>query len=118
MQEGKTMSHAHAFIDRKGSESLILTPIQEQSSSIRELDGLQICTFGSIQVRLAGVTLSFVRRKAVALLVYLAATRRTHTRDALSNLLWGSLPQARACANLRKVISELREQVNEALIIT
>lgn len=79
---------------------------------------LMIQAFGSPVLRLGGTPLAFARRKALALLVYLAMTHRVHTREALATLLWGDLPQERAFANLRKVLSELREQIENALIIT
>jgi DNA-binding SARP family transcriptional activator len=79
---------------------------------------LMIQVLGTPVLRLGNAPLAFARRKALALLVYLATTHRVHTREALATLLWGDLPQERAFANLRKILSELREQIDNALIIT
>jgi DNA-binding SARP family transcriptional activator len=75
------------------------------------LGGLQITHDG------APVT-SFVSVKAPALLCYLAVTGRPQFRLVLAGLLWGDLPEEDACANLRKVLSNLRDLVGDHLIIT
>jgi len=46
-------------------------------------------------------------RKAVALLAYLALTRRSHARDSLVGLLWPDHGQKRARAALRRTLSSL-----------
>src|SRR5215217_8489492 len=46
-------------------------------------------------------------RKAIALVAYLAVTRRRHTRDALAGLLWPEYNQTRARAALRRTLSSL-----------
>jgi len=46
-------------------------------------------------------------RKAVALLAYLALTRRPHARDSLVGLLWPDHGQKRARAALRRTLSSL-----------
>ena len=51
----------------------------------------------------------FVYNKALALLAYLAVTKRPHSRESLAGLLWGEMPDAAAKANLRKILSVLRE---------
>lgn len=79
---------------------------------------LTMQVFGPPILRLGDALLVFSRRKTTALLLYLAITRRTHTRDALANLLWGEMAQARAMANLRKSLSELRERVGAAVNIS
>ena len=70
---------------------------------------LQLTTLGRLHIRQndspAPRTLT---TKAQALLVYLAITRRPHTREALANLLWGDMPEAEAQTNLRKALSTLR----------
>jgi DNA-binding SARP family transcriptional activator len=76
---------------------------------------LTIAAFGTPILRRGDVPLVFIRRKTVALLLYLAVTRRAHSRDALADLLWSELPQERAQANLRKSLCELREQVGTAV---
>ncbi len=54
---------------------------------------------------------SLTLAKGQALLFYLAASGRVHTRAALAALLWGDLPDAAARANLRKVLHELRQDL-------
>src|SRR4051812_4967874 len=87
---------------------------------LQDQDGntLTIQVFGRPAISFGGDPLAFVRRESAALLIYLAVTRRPHARDVLANLLWGNLPQVRAAANLHEVLSELRERVNEAMVIT
>lgn len=77
---------------------------------------LTIRAFGVPAFSFGGVPLGFAHRESVALLMYLAITRRSHTPDALAHLLWGNLPQERAAANLRAVVTELRERVGEAVV--
>lgn len=78
---------------------------------------LTLQAFGFPALRLGDEHLAFSRRKTGALLLYLAITRRVHARDTLANLLWGEMTQERAMANLRKSLSELREQVSATVVI-
>lgn len=55
-------------------------------------------------------------RKALALFVYLAVTRRPHTRDALSGLLWPDYDQAHARATLRRTLSPLHRLLGEGYL--
>ena len=48
---------------------------------------LRMRLFGPPRISLGNVPLSFKRRKAVAMLTYLAMTGRVHTREALASLL-------------------------------
>jgi len=73
---------------------------------------------GAPEVRQDGkVIVGLTSAKAQALLYYLTMTRRVHTRAALAGLLWGESGEEQARSNLRKVIQQLREQLNEYLII-
>lgn len=58
------------------------------------------------------------RRKALALLVYLAATEQTHSRDALATLLWPEYGQSQARANLRNALSALHQALGEGMLVT
>jgi DNA-binding SARP family transcriptional activator/predicted ATPase len=49
------------------------------------------------------------RRKAVALVAYLAVTRRSYSREALTALLWPDTHRARAHANLRNILWILKQ---------
>ena len=67
--------------------------------------------FGSPRVTLDGREIHIPRRKAIALLAYLATTKRTHSRDALAVLLWPDSDQSSALANLRRVLSDLNKSL-------
>src|SRR5258706_9122280 len=82
-------------------------------------DGLRITTLGGLTITLDGVpTARLPRRKAEALLVYLACTRRPHARDVLADLLWDDLAAAQAHANLSVLLSGLRAQLGGYLVIS
>jgi DNA-binding SARP family transcriptional activator len=71
-----------------------------------------------------GVTLGdepvtgFVSSKAQALVYYLAATGRAHTRETLAGLLWSDKPDTAARSNLRNALSSLRGLIGPYLLIT
>ncbi len=80
---------------------------------------LQFQLLGGLHISRDGVELrGFISRKAQALLVYLALTRRAHFREALQGLLWGDLPQNRAASNLRVTLNNLRRLVPQNLEVT
>jgi DNA-binding SARP family transcriptional activator/predicted ATPase len=70
---------------------------------------LQIRLLGAPEIILndAPVT-DLISVKAQALLFYLAATGRRHTRSTLGALLWGDVPEPTSRANLRKALQQLR----------
>ncbi|MEZ4863683.1 MAG: AAA family ATPase [Caldilineaceae bacterium] len=69
---------------------------------------LHLHLFGSPQFVWQDKALNgFVSNKARALLIYLAVTGRSHSRDTLAELLWADTPITRR-ANLRRVLSNLR----------
>ena len=73
-------------------------------------EGLRLLLLGKPQILRDGVPVTgFVYNKALALLAYLAVTKRPHSRESLAGLLWGEMPDAAAMANLRKILSVLRE---------
>lgn len=79
---------------------------------------LRLIFLGKPQISRGDAPLTgLVYNKALALLAYLAVTRRPHSREALAGLLWGEMPDAAAKANLRKILSALREVAGHALII-
>jgi len=80
---------------------------------------LAVTLFGSPTVALDGRPVrGFVSSKAAALVYYLAATGRSHTREALAGLLWGEVTEAQAHKNLRDVLSNLRRLLDPYLQIT
>ncbi len=58
---------------------------------------------------------SFVPVKAQALLAYLAATGRAHSREALADLFWGERPEAKARLSLQQGLRNLRGIVGPTL---
>jgi predicted ATPase/DNA-binding SARP family transcriptional activator len=62
------------------------------------------------------------RRKAIALLAYLAVNdigrpRQKYSRESLSALLWPDYDQAKAFSNLRTILWELRQAIGESWLI-
>ncbi|MBE7469693.1 MAG: tetratricopeptide repeat protein [Anaerolineales bacterium] len=68
---------------------------------------LRLYGLGPPRVELAGAPVDLPRRKALALLIYLAASGQPHSRDALATLFWPDLNQQRARANLRRDLAVL-----------
>ena len=57
-------------------------------------------------------------RKAEALLVYLVCRRRAVAREVLAELLWDERGQEQGLANLRSILSSLRQQLKPYLLVT
>jgi predicted ATPase/DNA-binding SARP family transcriptional activator len=70
---------------------------------------LALFLLGPPQIKLNDTPIEFDRRKAVALLAYLAVTGETHSRDTLATLLWSDYDQQRARAALRRTLSALNK---------
>ncbi len=80
---------------------------------------VRIFTLGGLRIEQDGKTLPpFAARKEEALLVYLAATQQAHPREVLADLLWDERTQSQALANLRVVLSGLRQRLAPYLTIT
>ncbi|HRQ41866.1 MAG TPA: BTAD domain-containing putative transcriptional regulator [Chloroflexota bacterium] len=74
---------------------------------------LRILLLGSPQIECDGRPTDTDRRKAVALLAYLAVTAVPHTRDALATLFWPDSDQSRALAYLRRALWEVNNILGE-----
>lgn len=70
---------------------------------------LRLLLLGSPQIEINGEPVHLDRRKAVALLVYLAVNRQPHSRDTLATLLWPESDQSRGRAALRRTLSVLNQ---------
>lgn len=81
------------------------------------LPSLQIYLFGPLRMELNGAAVVSRRRKAQALLAYLAVTGQPHSRDALATLLWPEFSQSQARANLRRELAELRGLLGVARLL-
>ena len=57
------------------------------------MSGLSLFLLGPPRLELDGEPVQIGRRKALALLIYLAITRRPHSRDALATLFWPDYDQ-------------------------
>jgi predicted ATPase/DNA-binding SARP family transcriptional activator len=77
---------------------------------------LALHLFGSPRIELDGEPVQVARRKALALIVYLAVTGQSHSRDALATLLWSELDQSRARAGLRRALTALRKALGEGFL--
>jgi DNA-binding SARP family transcriptional activator len=70
---------------------------------------LLIRLLGSPKIEIDGVPIALDRNKAIALLVYLAVTGRSHQRDTLATLLWPESDHSHARASLRRDLSVLNK---------
>ncbi len=70
---------------------------------------LTIHLFGAPEAWLAGAPLALHSQKARALLFYLAATGRAHTREHLATLLWGEAARHNARHSLRSSLYHIRQ---------
>lgn len=70
---------------------------------------LEIYVLGDIALKLNGQTVnSITSRKGLGVFVYLACHEHAISRQSLAELFYGHLPQKRAMANLRVLLSRLR----------
>lgn len=74
---------------------------------------LVISILGTPQIEVDGIPVQVDTRKATALLVYLAVTGRTQSRDRLTGLLWPDYDQDRARAALRRTLSTLKKALGD-----
>lgn len=80
---------------------------------------LEISLLSEVALRLQGQPLTHFRsQKELALLVYLAHTGRPHSREALADLLWDARSTQQSLSNLRTVLTRLRKQVGDNLVVT
>lgn len=70
---------------------------------------VKIYLLGTSQIERDGVPVSTDRRKALALLAYLAVTAQPQTRDALAALLWPDYDTASSYAYLRRTLWEINQ---------
>lgn len=73
---------------------------------------LTIHLLGAPEARIAGRSLVLHHQKARALLYYLAASGRSHTRDYLAALLWGESPESNARHSLRSSLYHIRQALH------
>ncbi len=74
---------------------------------------LEIALFGFPEIKINGNPVETDRRKAVALLAYLAVTGKAHSRDTLAAFLWPDYEQSSAYAYLRRTLWELNQMLGK-----
>ncbi len=77
---------------------------------------LSIQLLGSPTIELDGATITIGHSKAMAMLAYLAVTRRLHTRDVLAGLLWTDYDQGRARGEVRRMLWALNRSLGKGWI--
>jgi predicted ATPase/DNA-binding SARP family transcriptional activator len=73
---------------------------------------LRLCLLGAPRLEWDGRPVDIGLRKALALLVYLAVTGQSHTRDALATLLWPDRSQTEGRARLRQALHRLQRHLD------
>jgi len=63
-----------------------------------------------------GRSIGNLRRKAMALIAYLAVDGNRHSRDALAPLFWPEYGQSRARANLRRCLFDVNEAIGHRVL--
>lgn len=81
------------------------------------MSALKLTLFGPPRLQREGQTVDVTRRKALALLAYLASTGQPHSRDTLATLFWPDVTQSRARGNLRRILSDLNLEIDEDVLV-
>jgi DNA-binding SARP family transcriptional activator len=74
--------------------------------------------FGTPTIECSGRSQPIRRRKAKALLAYLAITQQRHSREALASLLWPEYDRRSGLADLSRILSNLRKTLGANLFLT
>jgi predicted ATPase/DNA-binding SARP family transcriptional activator len=80
------------------------------------LSRLELFCFGPLRLVRDGLPLTLERRKALALLAYLAVTAKPHAREVLATLFWPDYEPAKAYAYLRRALWELNNLLGEGVL--
>jgi WD40 repeat protein/DNA-binding SARP family transcriptional activator len=79
---------------------------------------LEIFTLGGVRILRGGEPVpALTIRKAEALLVYLASTRREQSREVLADFFWDERTQSQSLGYLRVALSALHKHLGESLLI-
>jgi predicted ATPase/DNA-binding SARP family transcriptional activator len=78
---------------------------------------LKLSFLGPLQVECDGELLTIGRRKALALLAYLAVLGKPHSRETLAAFLWPEADAKHASASLRNTLWSLRQVLDEGCLI-
>lgn len=77
---------------------------------------VQITLFGEPRVTRGHQVMVFTRRKAMALIAFLAVSESPCGRERLAAMLWPEVPTGRSLANLRNVIYSIRRTAGDDLL--
>jgi DNA-binding SARP family transcriptional activator len=80
------------------------------------VSGVALFMLGPPRVERDGVSVEISRRKVVALLAFLAATGKPHSREYLASLLWPEHDSHHAHSNFRRSLSILRKSIGNEWI--
>jgi DNA-binding SARP family transcriptional activator/tetratricopeptide (TPR) repeat protein len=80
------------------------------------MPGFKLFLFGPPRLEQAGTPQSLGRRRAEALLTYLAVTRQRHSRESLATLFWPEQDSTRGRANLSRTLSVLKQALGAACL--
>ncbi len=78
---------------------------------------LKLFLFGSPRLEREGQEIPLRRRKALALLAYLALAQRPQSRETLLGLLWSEFDPTSARNNLRRELSIIKKQLGASILI-
>lgn len=79
---------------------------------------ISVTTLGQLRIARHGQALAdFVSSKAALLFVYLAMQPGEHARKKLAAMFWSETPDEQALKNLRTVLTSLRHNLSDALLI-
>lgn len=79
---------------------------------------MKLFLLGKPQIEQKGAPLKLPRKKALALLAYLAMTNRSHSRETLAGLLWPEYEAEKAHASLRNIVWSIKQTLGEGWIVT
>jgi predicted ATPase/DNA-binding SARP family transcriptional activator len=79
---------------------------------------LKFLLLGKPRIEQEGAPLKLPRKKALALLSYLAMTNRSHSRETLAGLLWPEYEEEKAHASLRNIVWSIKQTLGEEWIVT
>ena len=74
--------------------------------------------FGTPSIECGSRPQTIRRRKARALLAYLAVTQQSHSREVLASLLWPEYDRQGALADLSRILSNLRKTLGARFFLT
>src|SRR5688572_12053017 len=77
---------------------------------------LELSLLGSPRIDRESTWVTFTRRRALALLAYLAVTNREHSRDRLTELLGDSAADLHASKHLSNALAELRHRLGPCVV--